>query len=143
MKRHAHARPLKMLAGFALCVLALFAGCGPLRTKLPVVRGTITLDGAPVAKGSILFFPADFVGAPAEGAIKDGQFVALVPAGAKRVVIQAPRVLGKAKAFDSMPESMLADVIQETIPLRYNSQSELMCTVESDGARADFDLKTY
>lgn len=56
------------------CCCALLAGCGA--ESLPAVSGTVTVDGQPLAAGTIQFLP-DAGDVPSEAArIQDGKFSA-------------------------------------------------------------------
>lgn len=76
-----------------ICCLTLIiglAGCGG--KKPNTVRGSVTYDGQPVAKGFITFFPKD-TGPTRGAAIVDGQFTIVdVPPGRRRAVITAEPV---------------------------------------------------
>jgi hypothetical protein len=125
-----------------LFVLAVFlaAGCGG-RAGKGTVTGRVTLDGNPVEKGTIQFFPVDGKGQTAHALIQGGNFTAEVPVGPKRVEINAPRVVGKRKAYDT-PDSPLVEEYRETIPTKYNARSELRTEVKPGRNEADFGLKS-
>lgn len=58
----------------AVCLLALFAGCGTGLPETAHVRGTVTFDKRPLASGKIIFYPEH--GRPAIGTIQaDGSYV--------------------------------------------------------------------
>src|SRR4029079_17294443 len=80
-----------------LGLLVVRAGCG--REK-PTLDGTVTLDGEPLASGSVLLVKTDG-GLVREGAgIKDGAFQVKLPPGTYRVEINARKVVGKIKVTD-------------------------------------------
>jgi hypothetical protein len=61
----------------ALVVVAALPGCGggdPYAVKTVSAAGTVTYQGQPVKKGTILFQPEDEKGRPASGTIEDGKF---------------------------------------------------------------------
>jgi hypothetical protein len=61
----------------ALAVVVAFSGCGssdPYAVKTVSAAGTVTYQGKPVPKGTILFQPVDENGRPASGTIEDGKF---------------------------------------------------------------------
>src|SRR5262245_15223070 len=85
---------------FALAILCLLmAGCSD-RPKLGKVRGKVTLDGQPLAKGSITFESSD--ARPATGTIVNGQIVSVgtydgddgAPLGQHKVAISATEDAG-------------------------------------------------
>jgi hypothetical protein len=125
------------LAGFGL------AGCAGATDDLPrkAISGRVTLDGQPLARGSIAFDPADqgqqhpvSVGAAIEG----GSFA--IPAatgptpGKYRVAILAPDAAAEA----ALPESPGAPPKRSqakvgAIPDRYNARSTLSADVTPGG----------
>jgi hypothetical protein len=105
------------------------------------VRGTVTLDGAPLADGLINFVAIDQQSQTAEAKITDGRFEVAVPIGKKRVEIRAAKVVGKKKAYDT-PDSPTVDIVEELLPARYNSQSELRMTVTEGAQEKAFELQS-
>jgi len=79
---------------FTLCMTLLLLGPASADEPNPVVDGTVTIRGVPVADGKILFHLADdeFVG----GKIKDGRYrLTRVPTGTWRISLQAQSVPAK------------------------------------------------
>ncbi|MGE3409892.1 MAG: hypothetical protein AB7I37_23955 [Pirellulales bacterium] len=72
--RSGHKQPALALAGAILCLG--MCGCGKEQGfKRVAVSGTVNLDGAPLAEGSIEFFPiAPTIGPRSTAQIKDGKF---------------------------------------------------------------------
>ena len=125
---------------FFAVISATAAGCSS-DSKHGRVSGRVTLDGQPLKTGLIRFVPADGRSATADGPITDGNYAVMVPPGDKRVVITAPKVVGKKKMYDS-PDSPVVDIVEELLPARYNVQSELKLTVNSGSQEAPaFELK--
>ncbi len=124
--------------------LAGIAGCGPQELPKALVRGNVTLNGAPLKEGSIKFIPLSGDG-PTTGAVLkgDGEFATEVPAGMMRVEITSPKVTGKRKVYDT-PDSPTIEITEEQIPERYNVKSELKYEVVSGEkeVEAGFDLTT-
>src|SRR4051812_2388316 len=89
-----------------LLALALAAGCSD--GSKATVSGKVTLDGEPLKEGLIKFLPADGKSQNADAPIKDGQYMATMPPGEKRVEISAPKVVGKRKMYDT-PDSPSVD----------------------------------
>jgi hypothetical protein len=111
--------------GVLLPVIAAFvvSGCsGPKGPTLNPVAGTVTLDGQPLAQGSIVFDPADGKGIATAGAIKDGAFKADCPAGIKVVRISASKETGEKDEYGSIVSISL-------IPDDYNSKSSLNANI--------------
>lgn len=98
--------------------------------------GTVTLDGAPLAEGSILITPMAGTSGPVSGgAIQDGQFSVTskkgVVAGHYRVEISSTQKSGN-KRYDPGLGTEVDEIIQ-ILPARYNEQSELQLEVKEDG----------
>lgn len=123
-----------------LLLTAAFAGCSSEKGG-GIVKGTVTLDGQPLAAGQILFVAVDQASPSAEGTITSGQFEALVPPGEKRVEIRAPKVTGKKKMYDT-PDSPMVDTVVELLPAKYNVNSELKMTVDGTAQEQKFDLQS-
>lgn len=120
-------RRLRALMSCLAVATALTAvGCGD-GTDQRQVSGTVTLDGQPVEKGEIAFYPASGNGAPQGGPITDGKFQFQALAGEKRVEITATREAA-TPAPDGLPNYV------SYIPAKYNSQSTLTETVQDSGA---------
>ena len=124
----------------AVLLIAVIVGCSS-KPSGGTVKGTVTLDGQPLAAGQILFVAADQNAQAAEATITAGQFEALVPPGEKRVEIRAPKVTGKKKMYDT-PESPTVDVVAELLPAKYNVNSELKLTVDGSVQEQKFDLQS-
>ena len=122
----------------ALLLAAALAGCSSEKSG-GTIKGTVTLDGQPVAAGQILFVSVDQSTPSAEGTITAGQFEALVPLGDKRVEIRAPKVTGKKKMYDT-PDSPEVDVVEELLPPQYNVQTTLKTTVKKGANQASFPV---
>ena len=120
------------VAGIFLLVLA---GCGPGNGRQNL-EGTVTLDGEPLAKGSIAFRPTAGTQSPtAGGRIVNGEF-SISPekglsAGTFRVEITASRKTGR-KVMDPV-RRIEVDEMEQVIPQRYNRQSELTREITTDG----------
>jgi hypothetical protein len=127
--------PLVVFAALGLAV-----GCSGPSDDLPreAVSGTVTLDGQPLANGSISFSPAGGSGATGGGdAIKGGKFSiardsGLVPgnynfsiyAGANSAERTKPAQAGSLKK---------SEMAKELIPAKYNSNTELRAEVKKGG----------
>jgi hypothetical protein len=121
-----------------LIVLAAAAsGCGPSKA---VVKGTVTLDGAPLAEGTINFFPEDGQGATAGGPVSNGSFSVDVPPGAKVVKISASKVVGREPMYGNDTNGPMKEVRNEIIPAKYNSKSELKFEVKPANEPVKYDL---
>ena len=127
-----------------LAVTFALAGCG---TDDPwdrrAVTGQVTLDGKPLAQGSIRFEPDGTQSGVSAGAvIRDGKYEVArergLAAGSYRVSISAPpdNLLPPRPSMDA--ERPLP---KDLIPARYNTASELRIEVgTNDPAEFDFEL---
>jgi hypothetical protein len=127
-------------AAWILAGLAMMVGCGGSAGEA-VVTGDVKVDGQPLDKGTIRFVATDGGAPTAEADIAAGKFTAAVEPGAKRVEIQAPKVTGRRKMYDT-PESPTVDIVGESLPPRYNADSELTMTVAEGEQEKSFDLTT-
>lgn len=130
-----------MLVFLMFCCL----GCGKGDGNRAAVSGKVTLDGAPVATGSITFFPmGNTKGCTAGGDIRDGQYsisVAKGPViGHNRVEIRATEKTGRKVQAPMSAKGVLTDESVQVIPDRYNSVSTLECDVEQGNNVLDFTL---
>jgi hypothetical protein len=123
--------------------LAAFVGCSDGPQRMPV-KGTVSLDGQPLATGSLLMTPLK-KGPVAGCDIKDGRFE--MPGergpgpGEYRVEITAYRPTGK-KVFDT-DLNVAAETLEPIVPVRYNTASELKATVSAETENEfKFDLKS-
>ena len=129
------------LLGFLCCTwMLLVVGCGPSGDRRSL-SGTVTLDGQPLAEGSIAFRPEYETDSPTGGGkIQDGKFAiksdAGLHVGSFRVEITASRPTGQ-KTYDEMGNEI--DEWAQYLPERYNSQSELTAEV-TDGGPNEFDF---
>jgi hypothetical protein len=131
-------RSVGVVGGILLA--ALVCGCNSDSPKAKI-HGKVTLDGQEVPTGSISFVPTDGKTPTAGGIIKDGTYTAEVPLGTVRVEIRYPKVVGKRKLYDT-PDSPTADVTQEQIPAKYNTQSKLTEEITAQRPEIDFALQS-
>ena len=113
--------------------LVVSLGCG---SSESAVSGTVTVDGAPLKEGDIIFEPADGQGTPAAGKIVDGKYTLKVSPGSKKVRINASR---PAKKIDPV---MGAAARESMIAKEFNEQSTLTAEIKTgkqDGV--DFAVK--
>lgn len=106
------------------------------------VTGTVTVDGKIPAEGSsITFFPTDGKSPSAGGLIEKGKYSASVAVGKAKVEIRAPRPMkgGKAKAEEG---PSVGNLIEESLPAKYNDKSELTFEVKSGTNEKNWELST-
>ena len=124
-----------------LVVAALFsAGCFDPPTTGDVT-GAVSIDGDPVASGSIAFFPVDGKSPTSGAEIKDGRFEAEVPLGTVKVEIRVSKVVGQKRLYDT-PNSPVQAVREEVLPAKYNDRSELTLDVKPGDNEENFELST-
>lgn len=126
-----------VLLGLLLCLF--FSGCGGGVSDAPEtypVSGTVTLDGQPVANGSIVLDIADGKGKPAAGGITDGKFSFESTLGSKIVRISA---VEETAETDQYGEKVSVSIIPE----QYNVESELKADITADRENIlSFELKS-
>ncbi|MBU4270334.1 MAG: hypothetical protein KKA28_00475 [Planctomycetes bacterium] len=131
-RRIGNRRAWPAVPGFCLLILL---GCTP-ATERQALEGTVALDGAPLAEGSILFLPQPGTKGPTSGGkIAQGRF-SISPAGGAfsgvfRVEITAVRNTGR-KVMDPRMGNLI-DETEQFIPVRYNRESELTAQVSEQG----------
>jgi hypothetical protein len=111
------------------------AGCRP-RTHYPV-SGTVTVAGAPLKTGKILFMDPDKHHDADVGNITDGKFDLMVRAGQNRVEIRCGVWTGEIGNFGGK-------ITDEGLPKRYNADSRLTYEVKTSGKNVcSFDLDNW
>jgi len=129
-----------MLSGLLGVSLLQGAGCSKSATTAEV-SGLVTVDGEPAKTGSIGFFPVDGKSPTAGGKIEAGKYSAQVPFGEAKVEIRVSKVVGQKKLYDT-PNSPVQPIMKETLPEKYNEETELRFDVQPGTNKKDFDLKT-
>lgn len=132
-----------ILWGVVFTFLAISCtGCyrGP---KIATVRGTVTLDGEPLAHAAVVFNPEK--GRPAGATTnEDGEFALNFTQGRSGALIGEHRVIITTrrdpwKDADGHPQPGSG----ERLPAKYNTESTLTFTVEAGKTNiADFDLES-
>lgn len=124
-------------------ILSTLLGCRD-NSKRMSIQGTVTLDGQPLAKGSIVFSPLPGTAGPVAGAnIADGKFAMLHSGGPFtgkfRIEITASVPTGRKK-LNPRSNTMIDEYVQ-ILPARYNRDSQLQAEVTAEGSnRLDFAL---
>ena len=125
--------------GIALALLITLTGCAD--PNVGQVSGAIIVDGSPAKTGSISFIPVDGRSTTAGAVIENGRYQATVRVGDKRIEIRVPRVVGEQKIYDT-PDSPIQQVMEESLPAKFNDESELIYKVLSGRATKDFELSS-
>ena len=124
---------------FVLLFTALAVGCSD--STIGIVSGTVTIDGEPAETGAVTFVPVDGKTGPAGTKIVDGAFEATLPVGPAKVQIRVPKIVGQTKIYNT-PDSPIQDVMAESLPAKYNDETELIYDVPPGKSQHDFDLST-
>jgi hypothetical protein len=133
--------PPANLCWLAATLVAISAlGCGANDGKSDV-SGLVTVDGTPVSGGSISFTPVGGRGPSAGGVISEGRYQTRVVPGPVKVAISVQKVVGERKLYRA-PNSPVQQVIEESLPPRYNEATELQIDVREDSSEHNFDLST-
>lgn len=124
-----------------VCVAATI-GCGPPKT---FVTGTVTLDGEPIERASVEFFPRDGKGRTA-GGFSDpaGRYRVEVSPGEMRATVSLIKVVRQDRRQVS-EENPDGNVMEEIIPPQFSDRKETQLTVtpiEGTTTTADFTLSS-
>ena len=128
-----------------LLSLAATCGCGPESDRLSV-SGEVTLDGAPLDSGTILFTSVGAAQLVSSGAmIQDGAYFVpeeqgLVP-GTYQVEITSPDKSAPLAMAPAGPDQQGIPVAPDRIPEEYNVKTDKRVEVTRNGDNAfDFDI---
>jgi hypothetical protein len=125
---------------FLVLVQVAIIGCGG--EPKAEVSGTVTLDGVPVENGAIQFYPTGKTGQSTGGGIENGVYKVDASVGEMTVTINASKVVGKHKAYDT-PDSPILDKVAEMIPAEYNSLSKITVNLKAGkNENVNFDIDT-
>ncbi|TWT90380.1 hypothetical protein Mal64_07690 [Pseudobythopirellula maris] len=133
------------VAGRLACVAMLFlAGCSSSPQR--EIRGQVSLDGQPLESGEILFKPtAGSVGPTAGSSITDGEYS--IPAVAQGVIagnqyqVSITSMAGSGRmAPDPNEPTGQRELLENIVPERYNTDTELTITVSADKSENVFDF---
>ena len=141
----------------SLCLFCLFipVGCKDPNEGRSNLSGTITIEGVPIENGTIVFQPLNpdpnigVTGAQVQ--IVDGKYSITgglgLLAGDYKVLIQSQRMVDKKTGqtiVGDKPDDPFSFTTENLIPEKYNTNSEIVFTVEDKkGPKTfDFDVKT-
>ncbi|MFO0865387.1 MAG: hypothetical protein U0744_12180 [Gemmataceae bacterium] len=100
------------------------------------VSGTVKLDGAPLAEGTIAFDRGDGA-VPGSAEIKNGSYNLTARPGLNKVVIRSFKV---DPSIVSKDPARPVDNRVNLIPEKYNDKTTLTADVTADKKKFDFDL---
>jgi hypothetical protein len=101
----------------------------------------VSVDGQPLNSGVISFTSSDSAGPPVTVRIAQGKYEAQMCTGKKHVMISAPVVVEKVRAYNS-PDAPLMERTEESLPPRCNSRSELTCEIKPGANQQDWNLES-
>lgn len=118
----------------AILCTAFVMGCGGSSEgpELYPVSGTVTLDGEPITKGSILFKDPTGTNKSYFASIDAGAYSTEMEAGKRKVIITASRE-SKDKMVMNAEGTGKEPAMEQYIPAKYNEQSTLEIDVSSGG----------
>ena len=112
------------------------------KSRIPI-SGKVTYDGRPIDGGTISFIPADGSNRVSGGPLIQGAYQVPEEKGANegeyRVEVRWPRPTGKKYKDPDTLETYNEQ--KESMPKKYNTQSELTASVTETKNQFDFDLK--
>lgn len=127
--------------------MMVFCGCGQKDVPRADVEGSVTFEKKPISEGVILFIPIPGVqGAPVQLDIKDGHYSSKADKNDRRGVVigqndvQIMMVAGTGKKVRS-PDGDLIDETVQSIPVRFNEQTELRRDIKRGVNELNFDLE--
>lgn len=125
-----------------LTSMAAALGCGSgTPANRGSVHGMVTVDGQPAKAGAISFSPKDGMSPTAGGEIVEGRYKVDVPLGLSAVAVRVPKVTGQKKLYDT-PDSPVQPIMTESLPAKYNDETELTLDVKVGDNEQNYDLKT-
>lgn len=136
---HSRRRLAGMALTFLLSVVVLGCDSGP---PMGDVEGVVTVDGAPAAAGAITFTPTDGQRAPAGGEIKDGKYAVRVAVGPCKVELRVPKKIGEKKLYGNDPNSPTAPEFEESLPEKYNDNTDLKHDVAAGKTTKNWEAKS-
>lgn len=125
------------------CIVAMIvflSGCG---SRRPAIEGRVTLDGEPIAYGSIMLVPVDGKGQTAGSGIANGLYRMEASAGPMKVIINSPKKTDRKVHVPTAEDTgTMADLYVDAVPPRYNEATELEVTVVPGRNTFDFALES-
>jgi len=127
--------------------LMVLCGCGQKGIPRAEVEGTVTFESKPIADGVILFVPIPGIqGAPVQLNIKDGHFSSKTDEKDRRGIVigendvQIMAMIETGKKVRA-PDGNLIDETVQSIPARFNEETELRREVKPGTNKFDFHLE--
>jgi hypothetical protein len=127
------------IAESILLALLTATGCGPSKT---IMEGTVTLDGIPIKKGTIMLMPTNGKGQTAGCGIAAGKYHTEVSPGLMQVRSTANRKEGKMPDPLNPGSGAMIDRYVDYVPEKYNEKTELEVTLKPGLNKHDFKLES-
>lgn len=127
-----------LLAGLCVLGLMMITGCGGGGDSVKTVdaEGTVTLDGQPLANAEVEFQPVAG-GSPSYGKTDASGHYTLMFTMNQDGAMPGEN---KVRITTGGQEDDAGNISEETLPEKYNVNTELTATVEKGGGPYDFDL---
>jgi hypothetical protein len=133
---------------FVSVVAAMILAQGCAETAGPrtmAVSGEASFDGKPIKDGVITFEGVDGA-APAQGPIKEGMFSLPAESGPvadKEYIVKINALVKSGKTVKNVMDesSPTMEVMAETIPALFNTESKVRKTISSDASKNQFIFK--
>jgi hypothetical protein len=122
-----------------VALIGLALGCA--KSTTGKVSGEVTIDGQLPATGSISLFPVDGRSPTSGAEITAGRYEVEAVFGEFKVEIRVPKIVGQKKLYEGV-DSPMKDIMEETLPPRYNDETELRLEIKPGQSRQDFKLTT-
>ena len=148
-KKNPRARLLLSLAGLVFGSALAFGGVAfwgflfPKMAKTYAVHGTVSYEGSPVAVGEIVFEPPAGDGQMRSAMITGGTFALTAKEGLPRGRNYVVRVKGfrkTGKKYENADMNVSADVTEQYLPCRHNSESAIHFESTALNLRSAFTL---
>jgi hypothetical protein len=124
-----------------LCCLSLIGCSERLKDGQAIVHGKVVVDGESPAEGAIVFSPVDGQSPTSGGKIINGEYSVTAAIGKAKVAIRVPKVTGQQKLYDS-PDAPLQTIKTESLPRKFNDETELVHDVVPGESTCNFELST-
>ena len=132
--------PRWSLTLFGLLLAFMMPGCSSTPSDQPdlgTVSGTVTLDGQPLSGANVVFKPE--TGRPSAGLTDEAGHYELIYVGETRGAMIGPHSISITTAQPASSEEE-SNLVEETIPAQYNTESTLTEEVKAGENVFDFQL---
>jgi len=143
MLKHEKTQARRMLDGAVVCCLAGLAGCGSSGRETVEVKGTITLDGQPLADAAVMFSGPEG-GSPATGRTDaQGRFTIQAVPGSNSAAVSKTQTSGNAAVGEDglMPAIGAVAAPVSLVPKKYADFQTSGLTVDVAGGMAAVELE--